>query len=198
MDTASTMAESAGPGGGPALIQNIHLDREALAALLLGNMNATSEWFTLQPDSRFTFAPAGKWSAGQHLDHLLKSTKPVLLALRLPRLVPRLLFGTAKRPGETNAIIVGKYQKVLQDGGKASGPFIPPGVGEADKARLIGSYRKLSGKLAAAVRVYPEAALDTLVLPHPLLGKLTLREMLYFTAYHTAHHLETLRKHYED
>jgi hypothetical protein len=26
------------------------------------------------------------------------------------------------------------------------------------------------------------------VLPHPLLGKLTIREMLYFTVYHGEHH----------
>jgi hypothetical protein len=25
-------------------------------------------------------------------------------------------------------------------------------------------------------------------LPHPLLGKLTLREMIYFTIYHVQHH----------
>jgi hypothetical protein len=30
--------------------------------------------------------------------------------------------------------------------------------------------------------------LDLLILPHPLLGKLTLREMLYFTLYHVEHH----------
>jgi hypothetical protein len=29
-------------------------------------------------------------------------------------------------------------------------------------------------------------------LPHPLLGKLTLREMLYFTAYHADHHRHSI------
>jgi len=33
-----------------------------------------------------------------------------------------------------------------------------------------------------------ETALDLYILPHPLLGKITLREMLYFTAYHVYHH----------
>ncbi len=35
---------------------------------------------------------------------------------------------------------------------------------------------------------FSEAQLDALILPHPLLGKLTLREMLYFTIYHVQHH----------
>jgi hypothetical protein len=38
------------------------------------------------------------------------------------------------------------------------------------------------------LKKYSEASLDELILPHPLLGKLTLREMLYFTIYHAGHH----------
>ena len=30
--------------------------------------------------------------------------------------------------------------------------------------------------------------LDHYLLPHPLLGKITLREMLFFSAYHIQHH----------
>ena len=33
-----------------------------------------------------------------------------------------------------------------------------------------------------------ESDLDTLQAPHPLLGKLTLRELMYFTIYHAQHH----------
>jgi hypothetical protein len=36
---------------------------------------------------------------------------------------------------------------------------------------------------------WPERALDRHLLPHPLMGLLTIREMLAFTVYHTAHHL---------
>ena len=45
------------------------------------------------------------------------------------------------------------------------------------------------------VRDYPweddnilEKDLDFYVLPHPLIGKLTLREMLFFCIYHVQHH----------
>jgi hypothetical protein len=30
--------------------------------------------------------------------------------------------------------------------------------------------------------------LDHFIAPHPLLGKITLRELCYFTIYHTLHH----------
>jgi len=49
-------------------------------------------------------------------------------------------------------------------------------------------------RLCARVRKYNEQQLDSYILPHPLIGKLTLREMLYFTLYHAEHHhKQTLR-----
>ena len=35
---------------------------------------------------------------------------------------------------------------------------------------------------------FSEDEIDTYILPHPLLGKLTIREMIYFTIYHVEHH----------
>lgn len=42
--------------------------------------------------------------------------------------------------------------------------------------------------LSVRVDSWTEQDLDTVLLPHPLLGKLTVREMLYFTIYHAQHH----------
>lgn len=36
--------------------------------------------------------------------------------------------------------------------------------------------------------------MSTLLLPHPLLGKLTVREFGYFTHYHTEHHFKNIQK----
>ena len=43
-----------------------------------------------------------------------------------------------------------------------------------------------------------EHKLDRCILPHPLLGKLTLREMIYFTIYHMEHHLVHLKAQKKD
>ena len=45
---------------------------------------------------------------------------------------------------------------------------------------------------------FSEKQLDTFILPHPLLGKLTLREMLYFTIYHAEHHKKQTLKNLEN
>jgi len=52
----------------------------------------------------------------------------------------------------------------------------------------------VADKLCRKTMKHSEAALDKYILPHPLLGKLTLREMLYFTAYHVAHHKQLVEK----
>jgi len=44
------------------------------------------------------------------------------------------------------------------------------------------------------IKNYNEANLDKYIIPHPLLGKLTLREMLFFTIHHNEHHLDLIKK----
>ena len=39
----------------------------------------------------------------------------------------------------------------------------------------------------------PEKELDQYMLPHPILGKVTYREMLYFTMYHVNHHYSLVK-----
>jgi len=39
-----------------------------------------------------------------------------------------------------------------------------------------------------------EKRLDTLLIPHPLMGKMTMREIIMWTAYHTEHHTKKFKK----
>jgi len=89
---------------------------------------------------------------------------------------------------------VAKYHEKLQKGGRASGRFIPKSFRFDQKADGIKALHALLAKLEKQIRGYSEETLDTLILPHPLLGKITLREMIYFTAYHAEHHEELVRK----
>jgi hypothetical protein len=76
----------------------------------------------------------------------------------------------------------------LQEGGVATSQFIPEEVTIEQKEQLIKSVNDVVGKLCKQLLDYSEKDLNELILPHPLLGKLTLREMMYFTMYHVAHH----------
>ena len=145
------------------------------------------------PPEQFSQSPAGKWSPGTQADHLVRSAKPVNLALRLPGLLIGLRFGTADRPSGDYDAVVGKYVASLEAGGKASGPYVPPAVRAEQQAATIAALRKQYARLSAGVAPWSEAQLDRYFLPHPLIGKLTVREVLFFTHYHTRHHLDSIR-----
>jgi hypothetical protein len=137
---------------------------------------------------QFEKAEAGKWSAAQQFDHIIKAVDAVLLVFKFPRFVPKLLFGKANRPSRSYDEVVGKYQKVLGEGAKAGKGFIPPVIQFAQKEALLKKYQQVIDKLLKGVSGMSESDLDTLVVPHPLLGKMTMRELLYFTLYHVQHH----------
>lgn len=133
-----------------------------------------------------------KWSADQQLDHIIRSTAPVLLAFRLPNFLPKLIFGVANRPSRSYQVLVEKYREKLNAGGKASGRFIPSSIDVVQRKEYTDRLAKIIYRLSHQVTTFTEEDLDRLILPHPLLGKLTYREMLYFTIYHVQHHHKQL------
>ena len=78
----------------------------------------------------------------------------------------------------------------------ATGQFRPKSFVAADKKRLLDQYTAYSEKLERLINRLSENELDKYILPHPLLGKLTLREMMFFTIYHTQHHSTSLKELY--
>jgi hypothetical protein len=139
-------------------------------------------------ETSFNTSVNGKWSPGQQLDHIIRSVEPVVFAFTLPSFVPPLFFGRSNRPSRTYEALIEKYHSKLASGGKASGRFIPQAIAFEQRESAMEKLRGLIRKLNLKVELYSEQQLDTLLLPHPLLGKLTFREMLYFTAYHAEHH----------
>ena len=142
----------------------------------------------------FLHRKGDKWTPAQHADHIVKSVSPVSMALGLPKIAPRLLFGKSKRPSKTYDALVEKYKDKLAKGGKASGRFVPNDVSLQEQRLLPKAIMYYTNQLCKQVEKLDEEHLDTYILPHPLLGKLTYREMLYFTNYHVQHHLEIAKR----
>jgi len=46
-------------------------------------------------EEEFLLSLNNKWSAGQQLDHVYRSVKPLAMALTLPKFLPALFFGKA-------------------------------------------------------------------------------------------------------
>jgi hypothetical protein len=138
------------------------------------------------------FAPQGDhWSPAGHLRHLTRSVAAVGDAMQKPRVL-LLAFGRARQASRSFEEVVAAYRLVLDGGGQA-GRFAPRG--EDPERHLIVADGQLAGKrLRRATTKWSEAALDRYRLPHPLMGKLTVREMLFFTLYHNAHHARRIRE----
>jgi len=62
--------------------------------------------------------------------------------------------------------------------------------GQKLKFNLTNEMKWLFSKLDK----FTENELDRYILPHLLLGKLTLREMLFFTIYHIEHHEKLIKR----
>lgn len=170
------------------------MNRTEINALLDANHSIFLEQLNQLSDTDLCYAPEGKWSAIQQLDHIIRSVSPVNMAMGLPKFILKWRFGTANRPSKTYEQLVEKYQRKLLEGGRASARFTPPAIAADQKKMLLHKLQQLVQALCKKTNSHSEQALDNYILPHPLLGKLTLREMLYFTAYHVVHHGTLIQK----
>ncbi len=165
------------------------MDKSTLSTFLTTQHTAFLQTIRALSGADYLLSKNGKWTAGQQLDHIRRSVQPVALVAGLPTWALRMLFGKANRPSRSYEALVEKYQQKLAAGYSASSRYLPPPtIGLAEREKLIATIEKLVRQLNRRLMKYSEQQLDTLIVPHPLLGKLTLREMLYFTAYHAEHH----------
>ncbi|HSE37429.1 MAG TPA: DinB family protein [Blastocatellia bacterium] len=110
----------------------------------------------------------------------------------LAALALHVLFGSASAPSDSYHRLRDRYWEVLA-GGAMAARFAPkvarvPNDLGAWQQELLAQCRDSVSRLRQAAARWSESDLDVYRLPHPLLGKLTLREMLFFTLYHFAHH----------
>jgi hypothetical protein len=136
----------------------------------------------------FLFTIHDKWTPGQQAEHILRSVKPVKLAFTVPKFLLWFFFGKANRPSRTYEQLLEKYKQKLAAGGRASGRFIPMPVAFEAKEKICNEILAVNTVLCKKVNNCTEEELESYILPHPLLGKLTLREMLYFNILHAEHH----------
>lgn len=147
--------------------------------------------------SEFFFPPGDAWSPADNVRHLLKSNRPVLRALSTPKVL-LIGFGVGFRPSQTYAEVRERYLARLA-AGVTAGRFTPRPLSSSDQTEerrgaLMNALDQTSEELTAAVSGWHEWQLDRFRLPHPALGRLTVREMLFFTLYHNLHHVRNVAR----
>lgn len=175
------------------------MDKESIANLLEEKNNALLSWLNNQDAKKWEQGPEGKWTTGQHALHLLQSIKPLNDALSMPKFLLRFKFGKANREVRDYDTIVRRYQERLRESPgmtlKASQTMKIPSIKE--KKYILTRLQMENKKLQYKTRKISDKNLDTLILPHPLMGKMPVREIIMWTAYHIEHHTSSLRENYE-
>ena len=152
------------------------------------------EYCSAIDSATFYYQPEEKWSIAQNVEHLVISGNTTRLAFSLPKFIVKIYAGKPNRASRTYDELVNKYKLKLQQGGKASGRFIPQKIRERkEKNVMLETFKKAMNKLTETItNKWNDSNLDKYIAPHPLLGKITLRELCYFTIHHTYHHLDII------
>ena len=169
-----------------------------LKQLLDEKLDAVINHLEALPEDHFVMrGTTEKWSNGEHLDHLRKSTRALNKVFKIPSILLRFKFGTSNREERTYEATKEKYKlkvSALNNQVKAPNGFQPDAIDAKDKSRLLSWFRGEKETMKGHIDRLSEKRLSKYVLPHPLLGKMTFRELVYFTAFHAEHHFELMKK----
>ncbi|GAB3809426.1 DinB family protein [Spirosoma humi] len=163
-------------------------------------LNTTSQafisWVDGLTDEQFWANTNGKWSVAEVIQHLYLSARPVARLLTGPRAILD-QWGRPTASSRPYEEIKSAYQNVLATGAKAPATMSPRSDDrQVSRSELMERFRAMYQSLVEALKNWSATELDNYCIPHPVLGKLTVREMIYFTSIHTEHHRELLQQVY--
>ncbi len=146
-----------------------------------------ANFIAAQSEPNFSFATDGKWNAGQQLGHIVLSVAALNHAINNPKYLQPLAEMLPQRPPMDFGALVALYNQLVT-GAQAPPRFIPDSIQFEQKEKLVQEMTNAIEELCNHMDDYSESDLDKLTLPHPRLGRLSIREMLFFTIHHAAHH----------
>lgn len=167
--------------------------------LRMTERDVASFFGSLAPDE-LTLRIDDAWTPAEHLEHLNTSVSAVARGFGMPRWLLLLRFGPARRPSRSFEQLRADYVVRLAAGGRASGRYIPQrtdltAAAAADRQQqLLTRWQRVNQRLIDAVGQWSARALERVRFPHPLLGKITATELIYFTIYHGPHHIAAAKR----
>jgi DinB superfamily len=147
---------------------------------------------TAYQETAFSSSFQGKWSAAEHLGHLILSAVPVGGVLKQETKEQLASFGFAEQVSRSYSDLLKAYQARL-DAGQQADPKRMPDVSDLrSKAEMLQNWNGILQKILSRIDDWVEEDLDKYRVPHPALGLVTVRELLLFTIFHTKHHTQIL------
>jgi hypothetical protein len=162
-------------------------------AELIANHKTFVAYINNLSEDEFMFSRNSKWTPGQQLAHVALCIKPLAQVLPAKAVIGQ-KFGKTDRKTLSYDEIVSTYYLALEKGGKAPERFVPEKIDFSKRNELANGLLSDLESMNQAIGKYAEQELDSLLLPHPLLGNLTIREMLYLMSCHAIHHHEKTKQ----
>ncbi len=137
----------------------------------------------------------GGWTALDYFKHLILSVKSIVKAGEMSKDILIKSFGASGRASRPYETIVDIYDKRLKAGVRAedspaqtpSTYRVPAGTRD-DTVYMLKDWVDSHKRLYKVVEGLKSVDLDMIQLPHPAIGLITFREMIYFTVYHNTLH----------
>ncbi|MEL6254730.1 MAG: DinB family protein [Bacteroidota bacterium] len=164
------------------------MNKQAIIQTLNENYQAFINYVSSLSEEDYSYRHEGKWDAARQLNHINLSVAPLVQVYSLPPAVIEKNFGRKKRTDRSYEDLLTAYQGLLATGGKAPSRFVPGEEEMPPRQEMIDQLSALVPKLCSLIDNTSDEDLDSLLIPHPLLKLLTLREMLYNAIYHVSHH----------
>ncbi len=149
----------------------------------------------LQDDVLFTAKSTGEWSPSEHLAHLYSRVEILNKKLHQPKFLYNLSFERSKdHVGRTEEEIKAKYAAKVELLGGITSPMAPQGPGLAEKPSKLVAWMSQHNKLMKKCKALKAEELDQLLVKESPIGKISLREMLFFHIHDIYMHLNSLKE----
>jgi len=163
---------------------------EILAALE-SNASSLADLFAAAPDARLFAGDSEHWGPAHHLLHLTRTSLAIQRGLGSPSLpahsTARSRTYAEVRDAAAASLTAAPKERLLEMGRVV---VVEPGARRED---IVKAFLAASGELRSAAARWDEQELDRHAMKHPLLGELTVREMLFFCVFHERHHAKGVR-----
>jgi uncharacterized damage-inducible protein DinB len=161
------------------------MTKQELITTFYNNHQEMIDYVNSLTNEEFTYNYNEKWTAGQQFNHvyLVISVFPKILSSKEFILQK---FGKINRPTWNYDLVIENYFKTSR---KSPEQFLPEQIGSEQRTTITADIQQVLLAIQELLDQYTDEELDTLVLPNPLLGSMTIRETFYLMSYHATHHL---------
>ncbi len=166
------------------------MTKQAITDLLVKNYTTFIDYINGLTSEEYVFAYEQKWTAGQQLKHIVLCVKPLVQVYGMEKQQINKTFGSTDKQGLSYDDLLATYEEKLKQSYNTPSKYLPESVALEERATLTATLNKLIESLCAQIQTFTDQELDSLLIPHPLLGNITLREMLYNAICHVQHHQE--------